>query len=342
MAALVCPIPTDQYPTVTLAHGGGGRLMHQLIERMFAASFARKGKRCDAAILAVPGEKLAFTTDSFVVKPLFFPGGDIGRLAVLGTCNDLAVSGAEPLHLSLAMLLEEGLPMELLWQVCKSIEAAADQAGVTIVTGDTKVVERGKGDGLYLTATGIGRVIDLVDARHVRVGDAIIVSGDVGRHGIAVLAARGDIGLETDIGSDLASLWPAVTALHAAGIESHWLRDATRGGLATVLVELADEARVALRIEESAVPVTDAVQAACELLGFDPLYVANEGCMAVILRADQAGVALATLRAVPGCECATVIGAVVGSGEAMVTAKSPVGGERMLRMLSGEQLPRIC
>jgi hydrogenase expression/formation protein HypE len=342
MAALACPIPTDQYPAVTLAHGGGGRLMHQLIERMFAASFARGGKRGDAAILPAPAGPFAFTTDSFVVKPLFFPGGDIGRLAVLGTCNDLAVSGAEPLHLSLAMVIEEGLPMELLWQVCKSIGSAADQAGVTIVTGDTKVVERGKGDGLYLTATGIGLVIDAVDARRVRVGDAIIVSGDVGRHGIAVLAARGDIGLETDIGSDLASLWPAVSALHAAGIELRWMRDATRGGLATVLVELAEEARVAVRIEESAVPVTNPVQAACELLGFDPLYVANEGCMAVIVRADQAAAALATLRTVPGCGYATVIGAVVGLGEPMVTAKSPIGGERVLRMLSGEQLPRIC
>lgn len=342
MVALVCPIPTDQYPAVTLAHGGGGRLMHQLIERMFAASFARKGERGDAAILAAPGEKLAFTTDSFVVKPLLFPGGDIGRLAVFGTCNDLAVSGAEPLHLSLAMVIEEGLPMELLWQICKSIGAAANQASVTIITGDTKVVERGKGDGLYLTTTGIGRVVAAIDARRVQVGDTIIVSGDVGRHGISVLAARGDVGLETDIESDLAPLWPAVSALHAAGIELRWMRDATRGGLATVLVELAEEARVTLRIEESAVPVTNPVQAACELLGFDPLYVANEGCMAAVVRADQAAAALGALRAVPGCERAALIGTVVEVGEPLVTAKSPIGGERMLRMLSGEQLPRIC
>jgi len=231
-----------------------------------------------------------------------------------------------------------------LWRLCQSLAAAAAQAGVRVVTGDTKVVERGKGDGIYITTTGIGTVRAgfRPAAALVRPGDVILASGDIGRHGIAVLAAREEVGLQTDLVSDLRLLWPAVAALLAAGIAPHWMRDATRGGLATVLVELAAETGLALRIDEAAVPVTGAVQAACELFGFDPLYVANEGCMAVVVPPTQAEAALLVLRALPGHEAAAAIGTVAASGLAPVIARGPAGGERVLRLLSGEQLPRIC
>ncbi len=341
-----CPIPLADDPEVTMAHGGGGRLTHDLIERLFAASFAPSpGRpRGDSAILHVPGERLAFTTDSYVVRPLFFPGGDIARLAVFGTCNDLAVCGAQPMHLAVAMVLEEGLPMDTLWRLCVSLAEAAALAGVTVVTGDTKVVERGRGDGVYVTTSGIGRVLPGLhpDAARVQPGDAVLVSGDVGRHGIAVLAARAEIDLEADLLSDAAPLWPAVAALHAAGIAVHWMRDATRGGLATVLVELAEASAHTVSIDETAVPVAGPVQAACALFGYDPLYVANEGCMAVVVPAAQAEAAVAVLRGVPGHGLAARIGTVAARGVASVVARGPAGGQRVLRMLSGEQLPRIC
>ncbi len=342
---LACPIPVAEFAEVTLAHGGGGRLMQDLISRMFAASFAPShGPRGDSAVFDAPGGRMAFTTDGYVVRPLVFPGGDIARMAVFGTCNDLAVCGARPLHLSVAMVIEEGLPMATLWQLCASLAEAACAAGVTVVTGDTKVVERGKADGLYLTTSGIGAVLPglHLGAAQVQPGDAVLVSGDVGRHGIAVLAARGDLGLQTDITSDLAPLWPAVQALHESGLALRWMRDATRGGLATVLVELAEATGHSVRFDEASVPVAGAVQAACELLGFDPLYIANEGCMAVVVPAAQADEAACVLRALPGHAQAAVIGTVTPRGAAPVTARSPAGGQRVLRMLSGEQLPRIC
>jgi hydrogenase expression/formation protein HypE len=343
---MLCPIPLADYPEITLAHGGGGRLMHELIERMFAASFAPASgaARADSAILALPGERLAFTTDSYVVQPLVFPGGDIARLAVFGTCNDLAVCGAEPRYLSVAMVLEEGLPMATLWQLCQSLARAATEAGVAVVTGDTKVVERGKGDGIYLTTSGIGRLRAGLhpDAALVQPGDAVLVSGDIGRHGIAVLAARDEFSIITDLQSDLALLWPAVAGLHAAGIDLHWMRDATRGGLATVLVELAEATGLGVRIDESSVPISPAVAAACELFGFDPLYVANEGCMAIVLPAAQAEAALRVLHDLPGHGAAALIGGMTARGVAPVIARSPAGGQRVLRRLSGEQLPRIC
>ena len=343
---LVCPIPLADYPEVTMALGGGGRLMHELIDRLFAASFAHAaaGARADSAIIGPHEGELAFTTDSYVVQPLEFPGGDIARLAVFGTCNDLAVCGAEPRHLAVAMVLEEGLPMATLWRLCQSMAAAAARAGVRVVTGDTKVVERGRGDGLHITTSGIGvRPPGLrPEAARVRPGDAVLVSGDVGRHGIAVLAAREDVGLRTDIASDLAPLWPAVAALPAAGIEPRWMRDATRGGLATVLVELAEATGLGARIEEAAIPIAGAVAAACELFGFDPLYVANEGCMALVVPPAQASAAVRVLQALPGHAAAAVIGAVVPPGDAPVIARGVAGGERVLLMLSGEQLPRIC
>lgn len=340
-----CPIPLSDYPEVTLAHGGGGRLTQDLIERMFAASFAPSpGPRADSAVLTVPGGQIAFTTDSYVVRPLVFPGGDIARMAVFGTCNDLAVCGAEPLHLAVAMVLEEGLKMATLWHLCTSLAGAALQAGVTVVTGDTKVVERGKADGIFITTTGIGRLYPglHLGPDKVQPGDAVLVSGDIGRHGIAVLTARGDLGLETDAISDLAPLWPAVLALHTAGVDVRWMRDATRGGLATVLVELAEATGLSVRLDESAVPVTPPVAAACELLGFDPLYIANEGCMALVLPAAQADLAVQVLQSLPQHEAAAVVGSVAPRGAAPVVARSPAGGQRVLRVLSGEQLPRIC
>jgi len=343
---MLCPIPLADYPEITVAHGGGGRLMHDLIDRMFAATFAPAAgaPRADSAILATPGERLAFTTDSYVVHPLVFPGGDIARLAVFGTCNDLAVCGAEPLYLSVAMVLEEGLSMAMLWQLCQSLAAAAQEAGVTVVTGDTKVVERGKGDGIYLTTSGIGRLGTggQPEAARVQPGDVVLVSGDIGRHGVAVLAAREDLGLRTDLVSDLAPLWPAVARLRDAGIDLRWMRDATRGGLATVLVELADATGLSVLVDEAAIPVTAPVAAACELFGFDPLYMANEGCMVVVVPQQQGGDAVDVLRGMAGHRAAAPVGRIAPRGVAPVVARSEAGGQRVLRRLSGEQLPRIC
>jgi hydrogenase expression/formation protein HypE len=343
---LECPIPICDYPVVTLAHGGGGRLMRDLIGRMFAAAFAaeRSPDEHDGAVLDVEPGRIAFTTDAFVVRPLFFPGADIGMLAVNGTANDLAMCGARPRHLACAYVIEEGLAMETLWRVVRSMRAAADAAGVRIVTGDTKVVDRGRGDGLYLATSGIGRVEAPapVHPRAVRPGDAVIVSGDVGRHGVAVMAVREGLAFETEIASDCAPLWPAVEALLRAGIEVHCLRDLTRGGLASALNEIADSAGVRIEVDEAAVPVREDVRGACEMLGLDPLYVANEGRFAAFVPAAQAAAAVAVLRAVGVASGAAIVGAVDDREPGLVTLRSVVGATRILDLLSGEQLPRIC
>lgn len=343
-----CPLPLDRYPQVTLAHGGGGRLTRALIEKMFIASFARGASagQGDAALLPPTSERLAFTTDSFVVHPLAFPGGDIGRLAVWGTCNDLAMAGAEPRWLTVAFVLEEGLPMEQLWRICLSIEAAVVEAGVEVVAGDVKVVERGKGDGMFITTAGIGAIaLETAPAPAlVRGGDAILINGDVGRHGVAVMAARAEIELANGIESDCANLWPTVAALAAAGVQPRWMRDATRGGLATILVELAEETGRAVEIEEAAVPVAPAAAAVCEVFGLDPLYVANEGRFALVVAADEAAAALAALAAMapPGVAPARIGHVAAEPGAPIVRARTVVGGVRRLALLSGEQLPRIC
>lgn len=343
-----CPIPIQRHLRVLLAHGGGGRLMRQLIEQVFAPAF-RSGPAeplHDGVVLefAGPSSRLAFTTDSYVVKPLFFPGGDIGQLAVFGTVNDLAMCGARPLWLSAGFILEEGLPMETLWRVAQSMRAAGQAASVRIVTGDTKVVDRGKGDGLYINTAGIGVAAEgaRIGPLEVRAGDAILLNGDIGRHGMAVLAARDEIHLESHIESDCAPLADAVLRLLEERIEVHCLRDCTRGGLATALVEIANDCGLRMDIEESAVPVEEETRGICELLGFDPLYVANEGRFVAFVAAKDAERALGILRAHAQGAGACRIGAVATEGSGMVILKSRIGAGRILEMLSGEQLPRIC
>ena len=344
--ALSCPVPISNYPRVLMAHGGGGKLMQQLIEKMFAPAFKNPllDQQHDGAVFELKGKKLAFTTDSYVVHPLFFPGGDIGDLAVNGTVNDLAMCGARPLYLSVGFILEEGLPMESLWRVVRSMQRAAGAAGVQIVTGDTKVVDKGKGDGMFINTAGIGVVEhDLViSPKSVRPGDAVLLSGDIGRHGIAIMAMREGLEFESTIESDTAPLAGLVMQLIAAGVEIHCLRDITRGGIASTFNEIASAAGVNIAMDEMAIPVREDVRGACEILGFDPLYVANEGRFAAFVAAKDADRALAIMRAHPLGREAAVIGGVHADPAGLLTLKSHIGATRIVDMLSGEQLPRIC
>jgi hydrogenase expression/formation protein HypE len=340
-----CPVPID-HSQILLAHGGGGRLMHRLIEDVFLPAFKNPliETRHDAAVAELNGARFAFTTDSYVVNPLFFPGGDIGTLAVNGTVNDLAMAGARPLYLSTGFILEEGLPMETLARVARSMRAAADRAGVQIVTGDTKVVDRGKGDGLFINTSGLGLVEarDPIAPNRVRPGDVVLVSGDLGRHGIAVMAAREGLEFETTLESDTAPLASLVLALIDAGVDIHCLRDLTRGGLASALNEIAEAAGASIEIDERCVPIRDDVRGACELLGFDPLYVANEGRLVAFVPERDAERAVAILRTCAHGESSAVVGRVKGAGDPSVVVRSPFNTQRILDMLSGEQLPRIC
>ena len=339
-------MPDPGNDVVELAHGGGGRLMHRLIDHVIRPAFGTSDDAFshDGAVLEVGGARLAFTTDSYVVRPLFFPGGDIGSLAVNGTVNDLAMCGARPLWLSAWFILEEGLPIPLLRRVVMSMRAAADAAGVRLVTGDTKVVEHGKGDGLYVNTAGVGAIplAAPIAPRMVRPGDAILLSGDIGRHGIAVMAAREGFGFETEIESDCAPVAETVMRLIDAGIELHCLRDPTRGGLATTLVEIARSSGLGIRIKETAVAVSEPVRGACELLGLDPFYVANEGRFVVFVPPGAAARTLELLRGGPGGADASIIGTVESGRGGTVLLEGMIGGTRALDMLSGEQLPRIC
>lgn len=342
-----CPLPLADYPTVQMAHGGGGKLMQQLIEGLLVPAFSNPelARLHDGAVLVVGAARLAFTTDSFVVRPLFFPGGDIGSLAVHGTVNDLAMCGARPLALSSALILEEGLEMATLAKVVDSMRRAAAEVGVPIVTGDTKVVDRGKGDGVYVNTAGIGLVpagIE-IDPRRARPGDRVLLSGAIAEHGVAILSVREGLEFEIPIASDSAPLDRLVAALLARlGADVHVLRDATRGGVASVALEIADAARVGLKLEERAIPVAEPVRGACELLGLDPLYVANEGKFVAVVERARADEALETLRAHPLGRRAAIVGEVVESGPGRVVLRSGIGGERLLDRLTGEQLPRIC
>jgi hydrogenase expression/formation protein HypE len=344
--AFVCPIPIEQYPNVLLAHGGGGKLTHQLLEKIFLPAFgnAMLGARHDGAVFELPANKLAFTTDSYVVHPLFFPGGDIGTLAVNGTINDLAMCGARPLYLSAGFILEEGLPMETLWRVVQSMALAAKDAGVQLVTGDTKVVDRGKGDGIFINTAGIGVVESprAISPAGVKPGDSILLSGDIGRHGIAIMAVREGLEFESAIMSDCAALAGIVLDMLAAGIDVHCLRDLTRGGLASALVEIAEASSLHLEIDEASIPVLEDVRGACEILGFDPLYVANEGRFVSFVPGREADRALARMRAHPLGHQACIIGTVVEDTPGLVTMRSSIGATRVVDTLSGEQLPRIC
>ena len=343
---LSCPIPIQDYPTILMAHGGGGKLTQQLIEKIFAPAFANPllDQKHDGAVFQVGSERVAFSTDSYVVHPLFFPGGDIGTLAINGTVNDLAMCGARAQWLSCGFILEEGLPLETLWRVVQSMRQAAATAGVQLVTGDTKVVDKGRGHGLYVNTAGLGLVqsTHLIGPSRVRPGDVVLLSGDVGRHGMAIMSVREGLQFESPIESDCAPLVEPVMALLQAGIELHCLRDLTRGGLASALNEIADVARVHINLEENAVPVLEPVRGACEMLGFDPLYVANEGRFAAWVAPQDAETALAILRAQPQGAYAARVGEVFAASSGLVTLTSQIGVRRILDVLTGEQLPRIC
>lgn len=343
---LACPIPISDYPNVLLAHGGGGKLTNQLITKMFVPTFhnAALEAQHDGAVFNLNGARLAFSTDSYVVHPLFFPGGDIGSMAVHGTVNDLAMCGARPLYLSAGYIIEEGLPMDTLWRIVQSMQQAAQTAGVQVITGDTKVVDRGKGDGVFINTAGIGIIEGdrIIAPQQVREGDVLIVSGDIGRHGIAIMAVREGLEFETTIESDSAPVADMVLQLLDAGIDVHCLRDLTRGGMASALNEIAESARVGIAIEELRVPVRDDVHAACEILGFDPLYVACEGRFVAFVAPADAERALAILRAHPLGADAAIIGAVTADHAGTVLMKSRIGASRIVDMISGEQLPRIC
>jgi hydrogenase expression/formation protein HypE len=346
--SLSCPFPIQNYPNVLMAHGGGGKLMHQLIGRMIVPAFQNPllATQHDASVFALGEQRFAFTTDSYVVRPLFFPGGNVGSLAVHGTINDLAMAGARPRFLSAGFIIEEGLPMETLWKVVSSMQQAAQQSQVQIITGDTKVVDKGKGDGIFINTAGIG-VLDhslAIAPQSVRPGDVVLVNGDLGRHGMAIMSAREGLEFESAIESDSAPMAEAVLALLQAGIEVHCLRDCTRGGLTSVLNEIAEGANLTIQVEEKFIPVREDVRAACEILGLDPFQVACEGRFAAFVPADQASPTLEILRRhqVAGGGEACRIGVVTGQGEARVLLKSAIGAQRILDMSSGEQLPRIC
>jgi hydrogenase expression/formation protein HypE len=352
MEGPVCPVPFSQNQQIVLGHGSGGRLSHDLIARTFLPAFDNPALRAgdDAgSVQPAPNTRLAVSTDSHVVWPLFFPGGDIGRLAVCGTVNDVAMLGANPLYLTAGFILEEGLSISILEKVVASMQASAKEAGVEIVAGDTKVVQYGKADGLYITTTGIGTIppnLNIAGSR-ARPGDKIILSGTIGDHGIAVLEARGELGFESGISSDVAPLNLLIAEILRAGETDaentvHVLRDPTRGGLATTLNEIARQSAVAMVVNESTIPVRPAVSAACEMLGFDPLYIANEGKLIAIVRAEAAERILLAMRSTRYGEESVVIGEVAASPAARVLMKTTLGTTRIVDVLTGEMLPRIC
>lgn len=341
-----CPVPLATMDRVLLGHGSGGRLSGELLRDVFLRAFHSPilGRLDDQAVLDIGAERIAFTTDSFVVKPLFFRGGDIGSLAVHGTINDLAMGGAEPLYLSAAFVLEEGFSLDLLSRIADSMAQAAQAAGVEIVTGDTKVVEKGKGDGLFINTTGIGRVPPGVrlSAANMRPGDRVLLSGYIGDHGIAILSERESIGFGTTVASDSAPLHTLTCEMLRAAPGVRVMRDPTRGGVASTTNELAERAAVGIDLVESAIPVRVEVRSACELLGFDPLHVANEGKLIAIVAPEDAESALAAMRAHPLGRDAAIVGAVTEQHPGLVTMKTPFGTSRIVDMLAGDQLPRIC
>ena len=341
-----CPLPLMEYKNVLLAHGGGGKLSHQIVQKIFISQFKNNllDPLHDGAIFTLGGTRCAFSTDSYVINPIFFPGGDIGSLAVNGTVNDLAMCGARPLYLSAAFIIEEGLPMEDLWRVVVSMKRAAEAAGVQLVTGDTKVVDRGKGDKLFINTSGIGLIPDgvQISPQQAKPGDKIILSGSIAEHGIAIMSVREGLEFETQIESDCSPLNGLVETMFATSKEIHMLRDPTRGGVASVLNEIAESAQVGISLREEQIPVSEEVRGACEILGFDPLYVANEGKLIAFVAPADADKVLEAMRAHPLGKNAIPIGEVVANHPGTVIMKTRIGGSRVVDMLSGEQLPRIC
>ncbi|HZD40501.1 MAG TPA: hydrogenase expression/formation protein HypE [Terriglobales bacterium] len=341
-----CPVPIRDQKQIVLGHGSGGKLTAELVKHLFLPAFNNEylNRLDDQAVLELGGTKLAFTTDSFIVTPIFFPGGDIGRLAVNGTVNDLAMSGARPLYLSAAFILEEGFALDQLVRVVDSMRTAALEAGVQLVTGDTKVVDRGKGDKVFITTTGIGIVRPSVSisADGARPGDKVIISGSIGDHGMAIMSQRENLEFEGLIKSDTAPLHNLVADMLDASEEIHCLRDPTRGGLATTLNEIAASSKVGIHIEEKQLPVHDTVKGACEILGLDPLYVANEGKLCAVVAPQVVDAVLRRMRAHPLGYEARIIGDIVNDHTGMVLMKTGIGGTRVVDTLFGEQLPRIC
>jgi hydrogenase expression/formation protein HypE len=343
---LSCPIPINEYPIITMAHGSGGVLSHDLVEKMFRTAFENEylDEGHDGASFQIHEGRMAYTTDSFVVNPVFFPGGNIGDLAVNGTINDLVCCGAKPLYLSAGFILEEGLPMADLWKIVLSMREAADKGGVKIVTGDTKVVDRGKGDRIFINTSGVGVIPEgiKISPRNCKPGDAIILSGRIGDHGVAVMSARSGLEFETKIVSDSVALNGLADAIFSTTTNIHVLRDPTRGGLATTLNELCRSAGVGMVIDESKIPVSEEVKGACEILGLDPLYIANEGKLVIILPEKEAGrVAEAMKQDTAGSE-ASIIGHVTSEHPGILRMTTSIGSSRIIDMLTGDQLPRIC
>ncbi|HEY6951786.1 MAG TPA: hydrogenase expression/formation protein HypE [Bacteroidota bacterium] len=345
-AALACPLPITEYKNILLAHGGGGRLTQQLIQKMFVSQFhnAKLDELHDGAVFTINGTRIAFSTDSYVINPVVFPGGDIGDLAVNGTVNDLAMCGARPLYLSSAFIIEEGLATDELWRIVLSMQRAAKVAGIELVTGDTKVVDRGKGDKIFVSTSGIGVVPEGINISPGRaaVGDRIIVNGPIANHGIAIMSVREGLEFETQIVSDTAPLNGLVKAMMDACTDIHVLRDPTRGGVASALNEIAESATKGINIVEESIPIDEEVRGACEILGFDPLYVANEGKLLAFVPQKACDAVLAAMKSHPMGGRSAVIGEVVDDHRGIVLMKSRVGGSRVVDMLSGEQLPRIC
>ncbi len=341
-----CSVP-NATKVIQMGHGGGGRLTHQLIDRIFQPVFSNPllNAQHDGAILPFGNIELAFSTDSYVVQPLFFPGGDIGSLSIHGTVNDLAMCGAKPLYLSASFILEEGFALDQLQKITESMQRTALATGINIVTGDTKVVDRGHGDGLYITTSGIGQIVSKfpISPMSIQPGDAILLSGDIGRHGVTILAARGQLSFETDLISDCADLSRPVLALLQAGIEVHCLRDLTRGGLATAAIELSQKSHLHFLLDEKSIEVGEDVQSCCELLGLNPLYIANEGRFICFVKAEECEKAISILQSHPVSARTHRIGTVrEHHPNGLVTAKGIFNSEKVLDMLSGEQLPRIC
>ncbi len=341
-----CPLPITEYKNILLAHGGGGKLSHQLIKKIFASQFKNEYLELlhDGATILLEKTNIAFSTDSYVVDPIFFPGGDIGALSINGTVNDLSMCGAKPMYLSSAFIIEEGFPIEDLWRIVISMENAAKTSGVKLVTGDTKVVDRGKADKVFINTTGIGIIPEGVNIspKNVKPGDKIILSGFIAEHGIAIMSVREGLEFETQIVSDCAPLNGLVETMLNASKNIHALRDPTRGGVASALNEIAESAKVGISIDESIIPVSEEVNGACEILGFDPLYVANEGKLLAFIPKEDTEKVLSSMRSHPLGKNAVIIGEVTSENSGIVIMKTRIGGSRIVDMLSGEQLPRIC